>query len=105
VATPSVLGYLTPSHPWEEVHVDPTGPLPRTTRGNAHIIVRKCALMGAVEIAPMKPEEAEETGDNIVDLVFNRHGVRVYSTKIKGKNLVTRSYVISMLHFKQCTSG
>jgi hypothetical protein len=54
VATPPVLGYLTPSHPWEEVHVDLIGPLPRTSRGNAHIIVLKCALTGAVEIAPMK---------------------------------------------------
>jgi hypothetical protein len=68
------MGCITPSHPWEEVHVDLTGPLTKTCRGHSHIIALKCALTGAIEIAPMITKDAEETARKIVELVYNRHG-------------------------------
>ena len=66
--------YTGPNHPWERVHMDLTGPFPRTDAGNQYVLVAKCALTRYAEIIAIPNKESRTVAHALVQSVYLRHG-------------------------------
>jgi len=66
--------YESPDMPWQRVHVDLTGPLTETKKGNKYIMIVKDSLTRYVETMPLKTKEAHETAQALIDGIIYRHG-------------------------------
>ena len=66
--------YGAPSYPFEVVHIDLTGPLPRTLLGNSYILVIKCSLTRAAEIITLISKEPIQIARALLDRLYNRYG-------------------------------
>jgi hypothetical protein len=69
-----IQSYGLPTRPWQRVHWDLTGKLPRTRRGMSYILIAKCALTGWVEVFALSDKEALTVAELLVDEIFCRHG-------------------------------
>ena len=66
--------YNAPSRPWEVVHIDLMGPFPKTLHGNQYVLTAKCALTGAIELAPLPDKKPLPVARELIDRVYLRHG-------------------------------
>jgi hypothetical protein len=69
-----IQSYGLPNRPWQRVHWDLTGKLPKTERGMSYILIAKCALTGWVEVFALSDKEALTVAEILVDEIFCRHG-------------------------------
>ena len=69
-----VQKYNAPSRPWEVVHIDLMGPFPVTLYGNRYVLTAKCALTGAIELAPLPDKKPLPVSRELIDRVYLRHG-------------------------------
>jgi transposase InsO family protein len=60
--------------PFSRVHIDLTGPLPKTDRGHQYILVAKDALTKWIEVFALQNKEAETVAECIADEIIYRHG-------------------------------
>jgi hypothetical protein len=68
-----MLSYHSGS-PMERVHLDFIGPLPRTERGNEHILMMVDQFTKWVECIPLPSQSAEVTARAAVNQFFSRFG-------------------------------
>jgi hypothetical protein len=66
--------YESPDMPWQRTHIDLTGPLTTSEKGNQYILVVKDALTRYVETAAMKTKTAEEVALAFINVMVYRHG-------------------------------
>jgi hypothetical protein len=60
--------------PWQRTHIDLTGPLTTSEKGNQYILVIKDALTRYVETAALKTKTAEEVALAFINTMVYRHG-------------------------------
>jgi len=65
---------IWPQKPWEYVGVDFVGPLPRTSRENAYILVFVDYFSKWVEIVAVREATAHVAAGKLLSEVFSRHG-------------------------------
>ena len=58
----------------ERVHLDFVGPLPKTDKGNEHILMMVDQFIKWVECIPLPSQTAEETAQAAVNEFFSRFG-------------------------------
>jgi hypothetical protein len=80
-----MLSYLAGS-PMERVHLDFIGPLPRTERGNEHILMMVDQFTKWVECIPLPSQSAEETAKAAVNQFFSRFGCPFQVFTDQGRN-------------------
>ena len=78
-----MLSYHSGS-PMERVHLDLIGPLPRTERGNEHILMMVDQFTKWVECIPLPSQSAEETARAAVNQFFSRFGCPFKYSLIRG---------------------
>ena len=66
--------YDSPTMPWQRAHIDITGKLITSTKGNKYVLVIKDALTRFVETAPLRSKTAEEVAKAFIHLIIYRHG-------------------------------
>ena len=74
IAPLPIQKYRVSTHPFEEAHIDLTGPFPCTIRGNVYILVAKCPLAKAIELIAIPSKEAIDVARALIDHVYYRHG-------------------------------
>ena len=72
--------------PMERVHLDFLGPLPKTTRGNQHILMMVDQFTKWVECIPLPSQTAEETARAAVNEFFARFGCPFEIFTDQGRN-------------------
>ena len=80
-----MLSYHSGS-PMERVHLDFIGPLPRTERGNEHILMMVDQFTKWVECIPLPSQSAEETARAAVNQFFSRFGCPFQVFTDQGRN-------------------
>ena len=86
---------LVPDHmgaPMERIHVDFLGPLPRTMRGNEHVLVLVDNFTKWIEAIPTASQTAEETARSAVNEFFARFGVPFDLRSDQGRNFESRLF-------------
>ena len=68
-----ILRYPRSQRPFELVHIDLTGPFPKSN-GYEYILVIKCALTQWIELVPLCSKEAREVAHALFTHVYCRHG-------------------------------
>jgi transposase InsO family protein len=76
--------------PMERVHIDFMGPLPRTPRGNEHILVMVDQFTKWVECVPLPSQTAEVTAKAAVDTFFSRFGYPFQLFSDQGRNFESK---------------
>ncbi len=66
--------YDSPNMPWQRVHIDLTGPLTITHKGNAYIVVIKDALTRYTETIAVKKNDAQSVAYAFINSIIYRHG-------------------------------
>ena len=85
-------GFLQPvvaSFPWEFAGVDFVGPLPRSSRGNAYILVFVDYFTKWVEICPVREATAHIAAEKFLSEVFARHGAPRHLVSDRGVQFVS----------------
>ena len=72
--------------PMERVHIDFMGPLPRTPRGNEHILMMVDQFTKWVECVPLPSKTAEVTARAAVNEFFSRFGYPLQIHSDQGRN-------------------
>jgi transposase InsO family protein len=72
--------------PMERVHIDFMGPLPKTARGNEHILVMVDQFTKWVEVVPLPSQSAEVTAKAAVESFFSRFGYPFQLHSDQGRN-------------------
>ncbi len=80
---------IRPQKPWEYVGVDFVGPLPRTSRGNAFILVFVDYFSKWVEIVAVREATAQVASSKMLSEVFSRHGAPAYLISDRGSPFVS----------------
>ncbi|KAK3508128.1 hypothetical protein QTP70_015177 [Hemibagrus guttatus] len=80
---------IRPQKPWEYVGVDFVGPLPRTSSGNAYIIVFVDYFSKWVEIVAVREATAQVASSKLLSEVFSRHGAPTYLISDRGSPFVS----------------
>ena len=73
-------------YPLEKVHMDFVGPLPRTDRGNEHILVIVDSFSKWVELIPLPSQDAEGTAKAAINEFFFRFGCPIEILTDQGRN-------------------
>ena len=93
--------------PMERVHIDFLGPLPKTPRGNLHILVMVDQFTKWVECVPLPNQTAEVTARAAVDHFFSRFGSPLEIFSDQGRNfesgLFTQLCKILQIHKARTT--
>ena len=79
--------------PMERVHLDFLGPLPKTPRGNLHILVMIDQFTKWIECIPLPSQTAEETARAAVGEFFSRFGYPLQVFTDQGRNFESRLFV------------
>jgi hypothetical protein len=105
VAAAPIQGYNAPRMPWERVHMDLTGPLTESKKGNKHILVVKDALTRYVEAIPIKNKSAEEVVHAFITAIIYRHGAVGWLISDNGREFVNKIFaqVAQLLRIKHST--
>ena len=90
-ALPPTQRYTTSVKPFQRIHADLTGILPKTKRGYQYILVVKDSLTGWVELIPLFTKEATEVAQAMVDGVFCRHGSAETVVSDRGSEFVNKT--------------
>ena len=72
--------------PMERVHIDFLGPLPKTPRGNEHVLMIVDQFTKWVECIPLPTQSAEVTARAAVDQFFSRFGMPFQIFSDQGRN-------------------
>lgn len=80
---------IRPQKPWEYVGVDFVGPLPRTSSGNAYILVFVDYFSKWVEIVAVREATAQVAASKMLSEVFSRHGAPTYLISDRGSPFVS----------------
>ncbi len=80
------------SAPMERVHIDFMGPLPRTPRGNEHILMMVDQFTKWVECVPLPSQTAEVTAKVAVDQFFSRFGYPFQIFSDQGRNFESKLF-------------
>ena len=72
--------------PMERVHIDFMGPLPKTSRGNEHILMMVDQFTKWVECVPLPSQSAELTAKAAVNTFFSRFGCPFELHSDQGRN-------------------
>ena len=72
--------------PMEKVHIDFIGPLPKTPRGNEHILVIVDQFTKWLECIPLPSQSAETTARAAVNEFFSRFGYPLQLVSDQGRN-------------------
>jgi transposase InsO family protein len=72
--------------PMERVHIDFMGPLPKTPRGNEHILMMVDQFTKWVECVPLPSQSAEVTARAAVNTFFSRFGCPLQIHSDQGRN-------------------
>lgn len=78
--------------PMERVHIDFLGPLPESSKGNAHILVMVDQFTKWVEIIPLPSQTAEMTAKAAVNEFFTRFGCPFQIHSDQGRNFESRLF-------------
>ena len=89
--------------PMEKVHIDFMGPLPKTPRGNEHILVIIDQFTKWVEAIPLPSQDAETTAKAAVNEFFTRFGFPLQLVSDQGRNFMSTLFreVCKLLHIHQ----
>jgi hypothetical protein len=84
----------------ERVHIDFLGPLPRTPRGNEHILMVVDQFTKWVECIPLPSQSAKDTAQGLVDGFISRMGVPFEICSDQGRNFESKlfSELCKLLH-------
>lgn len=88
-------GFMQPviaSYPWEVAGVDFVGPLPRSGRGNAYILVFIDYFTKWVEICPVREATAQVAAQKFISEVFSRHGAPTHIVSDRGTQFVSEFF-------------
>ena len=80
------LGEMPVGGPLDRVATDIMGPLPKSAKGNTHILVATDHFMKWVEILPIPDTTAETCADYLLNEVFARFGTPVMIHSDQGSN-------------------
>uniref|UniRef100_A0A3B3RAY2 Gypsy retrotransposon integrase-like protein 1 n=1 Tax=Paramormyrops kingsleyae TaxID=1676925 RepID=A0A3B3RAY2_9TELE len=83
---------IRPQGPWEFVGVDFVGPLPRTSNGNAYILVFVDYFSKWVEIVAVKEATAQVAASRLLSEVFSRHGAPTHLISDRGSPFVSHLF-------------
>jgi hypothetical protein len=91
--------------PWERVHIDLTGPLTESSKGNKYIVVVKDALTRYVEAIPIKNKTADEVVHAFITAIIYRHGAVGWLISDNGREFVNKFFaqVAQLLNIKHTT--
>ncbi len=78
--------------PMERVHIDFMGPLPKTARGNEHILMMVDQFTKWVECVPLPSQKAEITAKAAVDQFFSRFGYPFELFSDQGRNFESKMF-------------
>jgi hypothetical protein len=78
--------------PMERVHIDFLGPLPKTPRGNEHILMMVDQFTKWVECIPLPSQSAEVTARAAVDGFFSRFGMPFEIFSDQGRNFESKLF-------------
>ena len=95
VAVAPIQSYKAPGMPWERVHIDLTGPLTESSRGNKYIVVVKDALTRYVEAIPIRNKTADEVVHAFISSVIYRHGAVGWLISDNGREFVNKFFCTS----------
>uniref|UniRef100_A0A3Q0R4V2 Gypsy retrotransposon integrase-like protein 1 n=1 Tax=Amphilophus citrinellus TaxID=61819 RepID=A0A3Q0R4V2_AMPCI len=72
--TAGLMVPIQPQRPWEYTGVDYVGPLPRTQRGNAYILVFVDYFSKWIEVSAVREATAQVAADKFITEIFAQHG-------------------------------
>ena len=78
--------------PMERVHIDFLGPLPKTPRGNEHILMMVDQFTKWVECVPLPSQTAEVTAKAAIDGFFSRFGYPFQIFSDQGRNFESKLF-------------
>lgn len=86
--------------PMERVHIDFLGPLPKTARGNEHILMMVDQFTKWVECVPLPSQTADVTARAAVNELFSRFGMPFQVHSDQGRNFESKLFaaVCKALH-------
>ena len=89
--------------PMEKVHIDFIGPLPKTRRGNEHILVISDSFTKWCECIALPTQKAEITARTVVDQFFTRFGFPAQIVTDQGRNFESNLFteVCKLLKIKK----
>ncbi|MCG7869896.1 MAG: DDE-type integrase/transposase/recombinase, partial [Candidatus Thiodiazotropha taylori] len=79
--------------PMERVHLDFLGPLPKTPRGNEHVLMMVDQFTKWVECVPLPSQTAEVTAKAAVDSFFSRFGYPYQIFTDQGRNFESKLFI------------
>ena len=80
---------IQPQRPWEYTGVDYVGPLPRTSSGNAYIIVFVDYFSKWIEVSAVREATALVAANKFISDVFARHGAPSFLISDRGTPFVS----------------
>ena len=78
--------------PMERVHIDFLGPLPKTPRGNEHILMKVDQFTKWLECVPLPSQTAEVTTKAAIDGFFSRFGYPFQIVSDQGRNFESKLF-------------
>uniref|UniRef100_A0AAZ1XP91 Integrase catalytic domain-containing protein n=1 Tax=Oreochromis aureus TaxID=47969 RepID=A0AAZ1XP91_OREAU len=97
--TAGLMVPIQPQRPWEYAGVDYVGPLPRTQRGNAYILVFVDYFSKWIEVSAVREATAQVAANKFITDIFARHGSPSYLISDRGTPFVSElfEHVLSTL--------
>lgn len=80
--------------PLERVHLDFLGPLPKTERGNEHVLMIVDQFTKWVECIPLPSQSAEITAQAVVNDFFSRFGYPFQIMSDQGRNFESKLFAL-----------
>ncbi len=89
--------------PMEKVHIDFLGPLPKSKKGNEHILVMVDSFTKWIECIPLQSQTAEVTARAAVNGFFSRFGYPLQLVSDQGRNFESNlfSEMCKLLHIRK----
>uniref|UniRef100_A0A3B3XCG6 Integrase catalytic domain-containing protein n=1 Tax=Poecilia mexicana TaxID=48701 RepID=A0A3B3XCG6_9TELE len=90
---------IQPQRPWEYTGVDYIGPLPRTQRGNAYILVFVDYFSKWIEVSAVREATARVAANKFITDIFAQHGSPKYLISDRGTPFISElfEHVVSTL--------
>uniref|UniRef100_A0A3P9DAT6 Integrase catalytic domain-containing protein n=1 Tax=Maylandia zebra TaxID=106582 RepID=A0A3P9DAT6_9CICH len=90
--TAGLMVPIQPQRPWEYAGVDYVGPLPRTQRGNAYILVFVDYFSKWVEVSAVREATAQVAANKFITDIFARHGSPSHLISDRGTPFVSELF-------------
>uniref|UniRef100_A0A8C5HEM7 Integrase catalytic domain-containing protein n=1 Tax=Gouania willdenowi TaxID=441366 RepID=A0A8C5HEM7_GOUWI len=81
---------IQPQRPWEYTSVDYVGPLPRSSSGNAYILVFVDYFSKWIEVSAVREATVQVAAKKFISDIFDRHGSPSYLISDRGTPFVKR---------------